>query len=123
MTYEEEKKLIKAAEILKEYCKNSCCNSNNTNCLFEKTKGECSIRKDYPTAWVIPKVTRWSPEDIALAKALKAFDAIIIKRWATGYITWEDKDGRVGYIPPTSFKNLQKSNEIFIDTILKEAEE
>lgn len=122
MIYEEKKKIIEAAEILKEYCKKNCCNSDNANCLFEKTKGVCSIRKDYPTAWIIPKVTRWTPEDVALAKALKGFGANRICRNTRGdlFCITKDRYDRIG-IP--AFINLETGENIFIDTIIEEAKE
>ena len=122
MTYKEKKKIIEAAEILKEYCKKSCCNSDNANCLFEKTKGVCSIRKDYPTAWEIPKLTRWTSKDIALAKVLKEFGANKLCRNACGDLFCITKD-RYDRIDIPAFINLEIGENIFIDTIIKEAEE
>lgn len=123
MTYEEKKKVIDAAIVIREHCTEELGDCKNKECLFHKKDHMLNcVLFTKPKNWMLPKFTRWTPEDIALAKALKAFGAITIKRWATGYITWEDKDGRNGYIPPGSFENLQKSYEISIDTIIKEAE-
>ena len=121
MAYKEKKKIIEAAEILKEYCKKSCCNSDNANCLFEKTKGVCSIRKDYPTAWEIPELTRWTSKDIALAKVLKEY----------GIDSIENSIGRIFLIRKGiaymfdigAFSDLGCGEIISIDTIIKEAEE
>jgi hypothetical protein len=123
MTYEEEKKIIDAAIVLMEYCKKSCCNSDNANCLFEKNKGVCSIRKDYPTAWEIPKLTRWTPEDVALAKALKAIGVYSIYRDEAGLRWNKIKPHSFGSLPIDSFKSLDLYKNICLDTIIKESEE
>lgn len=122
MTYKEMKSLIESANMIQKYCDDTKC----WDCVFCEdisNKIKCKLEGSNPLSWDIPKLTLWAPEDVALAKALKAFGAIAIKKWSSGEVTWEDKNGIKGYLPLTSFENLQKSNEISIDTIIKKAEE
>lgn len=85
-------------------------------------KDQNTVNVADPARYKIPTLSRWTPEDVALAKALKAFGAITIIKWVSGCVTWEDKNGDGGCIPSTAFSNLQNGRKIPIDTIIKEAE-
>lgn len=124
MTYEEEKKIIDAAKVLMEYGK-SRVNGKRMfacpGCLFQRiNEGGCRL-KSCPCDWTIPTVTRWTPEDVALAKALKGFGANKIFRNTRGDLFCITKD-RYDKIGIPAFINLETGENIFIDTIIKEAE-
>lgn len=118
MTYKEKEELIEAAKILKEYCNEKC-----TDCIFGLIHG-CSINdKVSPKYWDIPKISRWTPEDVALAKALKDFGFSLIIRNDVGSIYYSDEDGGYYRLPRYAFKNIGYSENVLIDTIIKEGEE
>lgn len=121
MTYEEKKKLIEAAKVIQEHCikrsKTAC-----GDCPFLDDCG-CSLNANYPTYWSVPTITRWTPEDVSLAKALKGFGAESIKRNPNIGIYWiKENPYEAGYLPNNSFTNLGYDEKISIDTIIKETE-
>lgn len=74
MTYEEKKKLIEAAKVLQENCTETIGPCKKKECLFHTRKNPmgCSLYS-MPAYYTIPKLPRWTPEDVALAKEFKAF--------------------------------------------------
>lgn len=118
----DEKELIEAAKMLKDFCKNEMrgkCFSEK--CLFADGK-RCFI-KDCPCDWDIPKPCRWTYADIALAKALKAFSVLRVKRVSNGGIraTLGFGNGSCG-VPKGAFAALLENEEVFIDDIIAEGE-
>lgn len=113
--------LIRAAEMLKEHCasvvgfcdKKRCCLHNGIS---------CSLRDDSPDRWGIPKLRRWTPEDVALAKALKAAGVVSIYRpTSTPYPRWQSEDDS-GWLPKGSFASLKDGDTITLDRIIEEGE-
>ena len=122
MTYEEKCKLIEAADLLKKHCNKKFKDYEECDCPF--SIGDiCRIGDSCPNAWEIPRISRWSLEDVALAKALKDAGAEVIYK----------SDGKVslrtyniydyGLLPDTVFKNMLSGESIDIDDIIKESEE
>ena len=60
-----ENEAIKAAETLREWCKQTPCGQ----CPYESGRF-CSLRMRYPSLWNLPQPRRWSDADVVLAKAL-----------------------------------------------------
>ena len=112
---DQNQKLIEASKMLKEYCLTQGCYCRD--CIFYTDRCVLSTL-DMPEDWEIPKLQRWSDEDIALAKALKAFGAVKIEKrehlafWVSG----NDQS----FLPDTAFKNLRRHEEILIDDIIEE---
>ncbi len=115
---DQNQKLIEASKMLKAYClaqEGSC-----RDCIFYTDR--CGLSTvDMPEDWKIPKLRRWSDEDIALAKALKAFGVLAITRNHLGLPIWcTQKTG--GGLPDDSFQKLKHLENVKIDEILEEAE-
>lgn len=122
MTYEEKKKLIESAKKLKEYCR-YIGSDNCKGCLF-LVSGFCEL-ENVPNVWKIPKLSRWTPEDVALAKALKDIGVIYIIRTMNG-INLHNRPNMYsicGYVRTDAFESLEKGCCVDLDTIIKEAEE
>ncbi len=123
MTYEEKKKLIEAAKVLKEWCTGRPCEG----CIFENdSELTCAVRYNSPSVWEIPTLTRWTPEDVALAKALKAFGVKYIDRYSVGVVEAFDEGGDSVLLigaQANAFKSIDEYKRIDLDTIIKEAEE
>lgn len=119
MTYEEKKKLIESAKELKEYCR-YIGSDNCKGCLF-LVSGFCEL-ENVPNVWKIPKLSRWTPEDVAMAKALKLAGIERIYRVSYGEINLF----RVSYagelLNSNMFLGLGCEEGIDLDTIIKEAE-
>ena len=122
MTYEEKKKLIESADLLKEHCNKKFKDYEECDCPF--SIGDiCRIGDSCPNAWDIPLVSRWTPEDVALAKALKAVRVTEIYGSISHYRTWKDENMNTGYLPSAAFRNMDYQETVKIDDIIKEAEE
>jgi hypothetical protein len=118
--YEEKKKLIESAKELKEYCR-YIGPDNCVGCLF-LVSGFCEL-ENVPNVWKIPKLTRWTPEDLALAKALSAVGVDTLEK-APGskFVRWEQGTENSGWLPNGVFQNLGNGERVKIDTIIEEAE-
>lgn len=122
MKYEENKKLIDAANILKEHCNKKFKGDKKCDCVFAKGE-KCTLLEEYPCDWHTPKVIRWTPEDVALAKALKEVGVTEIYGSTSHFMVWKDENMHVGYLPSLAFRNLDYMETVKIDDIIKEAEE
>ena len=122
MTYEENKKLIEAANLLKEHCEKAI-REKGCDCPFGfGDDGICSIGDLCPDAWEVPNLNRWTPEDVALAKALKVVGAKAIYK-TLGSVYWAtDNVNDVGKLPNESFKSIKDCESFSIEYIIKEAE-
>ena len=120
MTYEENMKLVDAAIMLREYCKSD--DGKCGKCIFFDSSG-CAIYET-PRFWSLPIITRWTPEDVALAKALKAVGAELIYRSGKNEaVYWRGNSTMdLGVLPADAFVNMGNCESLFIDTIIKEAE-
>lgn len=123
MEYEENKKLIEAANLLKEHCEKNI-REKECDCPFDfGDDGICSIGDLCPDAWEVPKIKRWTPEDVALANVLKAAGVTEICATSSGQRAWRSDDVGHGYLPDSVFKNVFCGEVFRLDDILKEAEE
>ena len=121
MTYEEKKKLIDAKVLIKENCK-ELMKVGCKGCISHiELIDECDLFKKNPADWHIPKLCRWTPEDVALAKALKAFGAIFLEKERSGAITVHFNNGDLCEAPVLAFKCMPDGS-YHIDNIIKEAE-
>ena len=123
MTYEESKKLIDAANLLKEHCEKNI-REKECDCPFDfGDDGICSIGDLCPDAWEVPKLTRWTSEDVALAKSLKAVGAKVIYN-TIGSVYWRtDNVHNYGKLPNGAFTSIKDGESFSIDEIIKESEE
>lgn len=117
--YENKKKLIESAKELKEYCRyigpDKC-----EGCLF-LVSGFCEL-ENVPNVWKIPKLSRWTPEDVALAKALKSFGADYVYKYK-GRTYWKTKISSPSLLPCGAFDTIQDSDGVIcLETIIEEAE-
>lgn len=123
MTYEEKKKKIEAAKVLRKHCLNWDEGSGDcVGCIFHISKSDTCMLSEIPCEYHIPTITRWTPEDVALAKALKLAGIERIYRVSYGEINLF----RVSYagelLNSNMFLGLGCEEGIDLDTIIKEAE-
>ena len=122
MTHEEKKQVYDTLKTLNDFCtmmqkKNKCCECD----LYSKALQECELIGNLPCEWALPKLTRWTSKDVALAKVLKEY----------GIDSIENSVGRIFLIRKGiaymfdigAFSNLECGETVSIDTIIKEAEE
>ena len=122
MEYEENKKLIDAVNLLKEHCEKNF-REKECDCPFNfGDDGICSIGDLCPNAWEVPKIKRWIPEDVALAKALQSFGVTRISRNADGNIVIGTGLVCAGILKMNAFSMLCQEDSIGIDDLIKEAE-
>lgn len=115
----DEKKVIEAAQILKDFCVNEMERACFTkHCPF--CAGEVCMFGE-PASWHIPKLRRWTDADIALAKALNAFGAQYIGGRGSVKFAY-CIDGGCYAMPTGAFANLNANEEIAIDEIIAEGE-
>ena len=120
MEYEENKKLIDAVNLLKEHCEKNI-REKECDCPFDfGDDGICSIGDLCPDAWEVPKLNRWTPEDVALAKALKDVGVKVIYR--SRYTLYWDNINSCGVLPYETFNSIEDGESFSIDDIIKEAE-
>ena len=127
MTYEEKKNLVDAVQTINEICARYRA-LYDKDCEFpmkNNDRAECEFwRNQIPAEWNIPKLTRWTSEDVALAKALKAVGAKFLRKTEKCiHIDCADDDGPLGELTPYIFNALNYGETISIDTIIREAEE
>jgi len=122
LTYEEKKKVIEAAKLLKEHCLE---HENCYGCVFydEGNVLTCPFYKNNAADFEIPDISRWTPEDVVLAKALKALGVKHIFRSKFDDVFWEIADDDWGKLPKGNFKCLGMGKRISIDTSISEAAE
>lgn len=118
--------LIKAAELIKEHCSNFGAVKDCSKCIFEKS-GTCLFFLNYPEYWQLPKPRRFTDEDIALAKALKALGGTTLDRDSVG-VFCRGLSISVGegtfYTPDGAFSAMRDSKMIIdLDRIIAEGEE
>ena len=119
MTHEEKKRLIEAAKMIKDFCDERC---EDVECPFLREYG-CGINDtENPKYWYIPEPKRWSRDDVALAKALKAVGVTEIYGSTSHYRLWKDEKMNRGYLPSLAFRNLYCMETVKIDDIIKEEE-
>lgn len=121
MTFEEKKRLIEAENLLKENCIKKIKGAKKCDCVFANGEN-CTLLDNYPCDWYTPKVIRWTPEDVALAKALKNVGAKVIYN-TLGSVYWRTDDVYTfGKLPNGAFESIKRSESFSIDDIIKEAE-
>ena len=120
MEYEENKKLIDAANILKEHCNKNYRETEKCDCPFAIGDYICDIGDICPKDWEVPKLCRWTPSDVALAKALKDAGVKVIYR-SRCTLYW-DNINSCGVLPYDTFKPIEDGESFSIDEIIKEAE-
>lgn len=123
MTYEEKKQAINEAWELRNLCERERKKETHKECPFwNEELDDCELHIGWPSDWSIPIVTRWTPEDVALAKALKAFGVkTVYKHFDIVY--WRLNTGATGALLFGAFKDLRADDrEVSLDTIIKEAE-
>lgn len=122
MTYEEKKKVVEAAMFLEKNCE-KCFSAKQCDCPLE-VNHECAIA-GWPKHWKIPKLKRWTPEDVTLAKALKEFGVKYIERYIGGGVEGFDEE-RISVLLITgranAFKSVGEYQRIDLDTIIEESE-
>lgn len=122
MTFEEKKKVVEAAKLLKEHCLER---ENCDGCVFydEGNVLTCPFYKNNAADFETPELKCWTPEDVALAKALKAVGAKVIYN-TLGRVYWRtDNVYTCGELPNGAFTAIKKCESFSIDTIISEAAE
>lgn len=129
---DEDKKLIEAANTIKEHCENS---KLKDHCPFAKRNKECdgdincllvSQYSGIPKDWNIPRPSRWTDADVALAKALMEFGVTQIYKWPTDKtVSFNDINEYDSYgntLPENTFKNLKEDETVYLKDIVAEGE-
>ena len=127
------KNLIEAVNLVKEHCSNvaSCIDAECP--LYNKKLERCMFNdmdEWMPQFWDIPKPSRFTDEDIALAKSLRAFGHNTIERCNVGDFTYcRSYDNTcmdytiISCLPENAFKQLRPCEKIAIDDIIKDGEQ
>lgn len=121
MTYEEKKVVIDAAIVLKEHClEHKYCDG----CVFyvEENVLTCPFYKNNAADFKIPTLSRWTKEDVALARALKTDGIVSILRISNGEINFFGTMYAGELLNSNMFLGLDYDEAIDLDTIIKEAE-
>lgn len=122
MAYEEKKKLIEAAKVLRKHCLNWDEGSGDcVGCIFHISKSDTCMLSEIPCEYHIPTITRWTPEDVALAKALKTIGVKTIIKTYDGEIHFFDTVYKGELLSKAVFKMLPCGDPTDLDTIIKEA--
>ena len=117
----ENKKLIEAANLLKEHCEKNF-REKECDCPFNFGDDICSIGDLCPNAWEVPKINRWTQLDVVLAKSLKDEGAKAIYRSGC-CVYWRREDiNSCCTLPYGTFKSIKDGESLSIDEIIKEAE-
>lgn len=127
MDYEEKKKLADAAMVLKECCKEHVAGVfEKCDCIFAEG-ASCSLHNAIPKNYKIHTISRWTPEDVALAKALIVFGIESIFKNDDAEVYLNDKTkftpGWRYRIPDRMFKDLGKGELVDLKKIVKTAEQ
>ena len=118
----ENEKLIEAAKMLKEHCAAIECDTCHFH-LYGSTE-YCALNTGLvPEEWKLPQLRRWTDEDIALAKALKAFGVFVIERPEQCRIIGGNERGNVIFgLREDAFAGLRIGGEVAIDDIIADGE-
>lgn len=121
---DEDKKLVDAANMIKDYCKKvevgeKCPFSvketcDILNCRFRENKNIV------PGDWNVPKISRWTDADIALAKALMAFGVKEVKE-SCGAVLFVYESLCVK-APDGAFSALNPDETVYLKDIVAEGE-
>lgn len=117
--------LIAAAELLKEYCGGI---EDCYKCIFDGTSVCPGLTAEFcPGDWVLPKPRRFTDEDIALAKALKAFGVEYIYKIPGGRderacLSKETIHDTSACLPRGAFKGIKSAQTVSLDEIIAEGE-
>lgn len=123
MTYEEKKQAINEAWELRNLCERERKKETHKECQFwNEELDDCELHIGWPSDWSIPIVTRWTPEDVALAKALKEAGVLTITRDSDGDIRYWNGCVTCGFMKCHAFLGLGHGDRIDLDTIIKEAD-
>lgn len=127
---DDNEKLIEAAKLIKEHCRKT---KGTRNCVFSEY-GQCEgpykcklgAKKYLPNDWEIPKPSRWTDADIALAKALIEFGVEKVKNFKDECaIIYESKDGTYpvkNALPKGAFSALNAYETVMLKDIVAEGE-
>lgn len=96
-------------------CAESKCPSE---CIFYTGESPCMSKK---IKWLYKEASRWTDDEIALARALKNLGIKGIKRFEAGGRVWFDEEIS-GYLPHKAFAGLQLGEQIYIDDIIAEGD-
>lgn len=126
------KKLLEAANLIKENCKNLKLGSS---CPFGKVMDICdgdinctlaNSNLTIPKDWNIPRVSRWPEKDIALAKALIEFGATKIYRVPLqDFVVYDSKNGYFSCnnrTPEDAFNSLNSDEIVYLKDVVAEGE-
>lgn len=123
MTYEEKKKIVEAVKTIQGICEYNFICPTDHECDYKTKSGTCCFYGPTPKHWKIHKLSPWTPEDVALAKALKAVGAHgFYKNMVKGDVFWLDGKGNSAKLPKGCLTALENGTEILVDTIISEAE-
>ena len=111
---------IEAVRSLQNYCRQRCNPFGDCDCMFFKDNNcVVGVPKDFHNH------RKWTDDDIELAKLLKQYGAVAVRRFehsSTPY--WQSKPHfgitEGGYLPKNSFKSLDCNEIINLDDIIDE---
>lgn len=127
---DEDKKLIEAAMLIQEHCDKT---GEKEPCIFSEYgmcegpyKCKIGFGEYFPSSWNIPKPSRWTDADVALAKALMAFCATKITRLLyENSVVYDSKSGVFlcnNCVPYDAFEALNPDETVYLKDIVAEGE-
>lgn len=126
---DDNEKLIEAAKLIKEHCDSTKTGNPCIFSVYETCEGpyKCRIgfEKYFPTDWVIPKISRWTDADIALAKALMEFGVRSIYREKYASSVRYEQQGTFDcnwFLPKNAFASLKQGEMARLKDIVAEGE-
>lgn len=123
MEREKQERMLAAAKELHELCKSIPLHECQSCPLHGGVLKACRVGTALPSVWEIPKLRKWTDEDAAMAKALQAAGARIVRRSQyDGKLSWYGEDGVGGRLPDGLLPGLLPGWEMRLPQIIEEAE-
>lgn len=125
---EDAEKLLQAARMIQEHCKNTesggvCPFSHTGFCEGVEYCGIAGVGETIPREdWEIPKRCRWTSADIALAKALDMIGADSVHKYSDGEVGAGVPDHAAIRCIPNAFISLKAGETIQLSDIIAEGE-
>lgn len=121
---DEDKKLIEAAMLIQEHCDKT---GGKKPCIFSEYgmcegpyKCKIGFGEYFPSSWNIPKPSRWTDADVALAKALMALGVKEVKEFHGAVLFVYE--GLFAKAPDGAFSALNPNETVYLKDIVAEGE-
>lgn len=116
-----DEQLIEAVKSIKGYCANTeigglCPFGPKGVCIVD----ECPFVTDMtPDSWYIPKICKWTDEDISIAKGLRGSGYVSLFRDNNNILYVRDHSGNLDCIPTGLFREVKAGEAFSLDDIIE----